>query len=136
MSENRYRIAMVDDDTEDMYATRKGLEKGALDIEFTELVSAEALFSHLKRYPFSLPHLILLDINMPRMNGFEILQQLKETDVWCDIPTIMLSTSSNEADRAHSLSLGAAGFVTKFASMDALEKWGNALEGYLLRIRK
>ena len=131
MTESRYRVAMVDDDIEDMFATRKGLEQGALDIDFTELSSAESLFAHLRQNPLTLPHLILLDVNMPRMNGFEVLGKLKKTPEWRKIPTIVMSNSGHEADRTKCLNLGAAGFVTKFASMDALTEWGTTLESFL-----
>lgn len=136
MIQRRYRVAMVDDDLEDMFATRKGLEQGTLDFDFTELSSADSLFAHLRQSPLTLPHLILLDVNMPRMNGFEVLARLKKTPEWSKIPTIVLTNSGHEADRTKCMNLGAAGFVTKFASMDALAEWGKTLESFLQKTRK
>ena len=131
MQQEAYRVFMVDDDTEDVYAIRKGLSGGKLGIDFTEISTPAGLFDRLHADAPLVPDVILLDINMPRMNGFEVLKHLKASDAFKDIPVFVLSTSSHEADRSQSMALGAAGFVTKFASMKNLREWIKSLETFL-----
>ncbi len=59
------------------------------------------------------PFLILLDLNMPRMNGLEFLKILKADADWCKIPVVVLTTSQEEQDRLASFQLGVAGYIIK-----------------------
>lgn len=67
--------------------------------------------------------LILLDINMPGMNGFEVIKHLKEDKATCDIPVVVLTgTYISEDDKKHGLTLGVAKYLTKPFSADDLVK--------------
>jgi two-component system chemotaxis response regulator CheY len=57
--------------------------------------------------------LILLDINMPNMNGLEFLREVKATASWCDIPVVIVSTEGKEEDTAEALEAGAAAYIKK-----------------------
>ncbi|MDD2761742.1 MAG: response regulator [Methylomonas sp.] len=59
------------------------------------------------------PDLILLDLNMPRMNGHEFLNAIKAEPALCDIPVVVLTTSEVQRDVEASFKLGAAGYITK-----------------------
>ena len=59
------------------------------------------------------PALILLDLNMPRMNGLEFLKILKSDPDWCKIPVVILTTSQEDQDRLASFELSAAGYIVK-----------------------
>jgi len=72
-----------------------------------------AAFAHAPR-----PNLILLDLNMPRMNGRELLAVLKADPDLRDIPVVVLTTSEAERDVSEAYKLGAAGFVTKPVDME------------------
>lgn len=68
------------------------------------------------------PNLILLDIEMPEMNGFEALEKLKENPLWADIPVIFLTGTINDSIQARGLGLGALGFVNKpFTASELLD---------------
>ncbi|MDT9278099.1 MAG: response regulator, partial [Limnospira sp. PMC 737.11] len=60
-----------------------------------------------------LPALIMMDLNMPRMNGIELLEILSAHTVWSHIPAIVLTTSDQEEERQKCLALSAAGYVVK-----------------------
>lgn len=106
-------VVMVDDDSEDVFSVRKALGNAELDIEFDAIDSGAKFLEQLNQSESPDPDLVLLDINMPRMNGYEVLSALKDTKKWQDITVIMLSTSNSEADRRKALELGATEFVTK-----------------------
>lgn len=60
-----------------------------------------------------LPDLILLDINMPHLSGYEVCERLKENKETKDISIVFLSASNSSVDEAHGLRLGAADFISK-----------------------
>ena len=74
------------------------------------LPSADKMFGMLKKVA---PDLILLDIEMPGMNGFEALRILKATDIFMDIPVMFLTSRSDPSNEAYGIELGAVDFVSK-----------------------
>ena len=80
------------------------------------------------------PDVILLDLNMPKMNGFEVLEELKSDESLRGIPAIVFTTSELKEDIAKAYEHGASTFITKPASFDELQRtledfgryWGNA----------
>jgi CheY-like chemotaxis protein len=73
-----------------------------------------------------LPDLILLDLNMPKMGGFEVLRQIRENQELRKIPSVVLTTSADPMDKEDALRLGAAGFQTKPMSPESFtELLGN-----------
>jgi putative two-component system response regulator len=88
--------------------------------------SAEKLFECLERF---IPDLILLDIEMPIMNGYETVKRLKETVRFSDIPVIFLTAKNDEGSELEGLSLGAVDYVSKPFSAPLLMK---RLETHLL----
>lgn len=78
-----------------------------------------------------LPTLMLLDLNMPRANGFEVLAFLRERHLVERIPVVVLSTSAQAGDRQRCLALGARKMFTKPESFPALRLLVGELQGYL-----
>ncbi len=76
-----------------------------------------------------IPEVVVLDIMMPEMDGFEVLRRLKDDARTCDVPVVMLTARTSEEDRRRSRELGAALFVTKPFAPDELAKSVDALIG-------
>jgi CheY-like chemotaxis protein len=76
------------------------------------------------------PDLILLDLNMPRMNGREFLQEIKNDPELSVIPVVVLTTSDVERDVVASYKLGAAGYITKPVDMEQFIDAINQLDSY------
>jgi len=86
-------------------------------------------FEALKALPTRGFDLVITDINMPDINGLELIGYVKANPAYRDIPLIIVSTEKSEEDQKRGLSLGAAGYIVKpFRKEDLLSMVGNVLE--------
>ena len=76
-------------------------------------VNGEEALKHLRGEDNNKPCLILLDLNMPKMNGIEFLEVVKTDDSLKRIPVVVLTTSEEQQDMAESFRLGAVGYIVK-----------------------
>ena len=110
-------VLLVDDDQEDLDLTLEVLEmtKMKLNIEIARdgVEAVEYLNKVYDEEKRKLPDLILLDLNMPRMSGHEVLQYIKGNERFRTIPVVVLTTSKSETDIANSYAAGVSCFVTK-----------------------
>lgn len=116
MSEAK-KILMVDDDAEDrMLMQDMFTEIGAPDVA-CYADSGETALNYLEDLPDDeLPSVILLDLNMPKLNGTQVLKILKQNEKLKDITVIIYSTSINNIEKEQSLKLGAHSYVIKPSS--------------------
>lgn len=108
-----FTILMVDDDKDDQDLFREALEtiNGSVNL-MTADDGLDAL-QLLNSSPAKLPGLIILDINMPRMNGIEFLRHIRKPGKFSDIPVVIFSTASVQQFKDESKALGATGFIVK-----------------------
>lgn len=120
-------ILMAEDDPEDRLLTEEGLKESRLvnDLRFVE--DGEYLLDYLyRRGKYADPEisprpgLILLDLNMPRMDGRQALEQIKQDPRLRKIPIVVLTTSQAEEDILQTYDLGVNSYVTKPVTFDAL----------------
>jgi CheY-like chemotaxis protein len=105
-------ILCVDDDDDDatlMEAAVNQLNEGISFIKCYDAREALNLLAHSD----SLPDLILLDVNMPLLNGFDCLREIRKIPAMREIPVVMISTSASPKDVATALEIGARRFLTK-----------------------
>jgi len=104
---------LVDDDRVDVMTTKRALK----DINVTNPVytagNGEEALELLREGENEKPGVILLDLNMPKMNGIEFLRVIKNDDSLKRIPVVVLTTSKEEEDKVESFSLGVAGYMIK-----------------------
>jgi chemotaxis family two-component system response regulator Rcp1 len=111
-------ILYVEDDLMDVDLVRNALvSSGHGDVRMQAVEDAEKAIRFLNRSnPYegvSLPDLILVDLNLPKTHGRELLKTLKQSDRFKRIPVIVFTTSQLQEDIDESYALGASGFVTK-----------------------
>ena len=110
---HRKPILLVDDDRVDVMTTKRALK----DINVTNPVytagNGEEAIELLRDGKTEKPGVILLDLNMPRMNGIEFLRVVKNDASLKRIPVVVLTTSKEEEDKVESFSLGVAGYMIK-----------------------
>lgn len=118
--QKHYQILLVDDDVEDYEILREFFNEAGLDDQVTHLENGQKAIRHLESIPDDelLPRLIILDLNMPILNGTQTLLYLKQTVRFRNIPIIIFSTSENETERRKCLSLGALEYMVKPLSLE------------------
>jgi len=107
MDDSRKTIFLVDDDPTNLMVGKNVLDK---TYNVFTIDSGARLFKFLLRI---MPDLILLDINMPQMSGYEVLRQLKQNPSTASIPVIFLTALDSEESEFEGLALGARDFITK-----------------------
>lgn len=106
-------ILLIEDDLVDIMTVRRGFrELGVLNTLIATHNGEEAL-DYLNTPVEGLPCVILLDINMPKMNGHEFLALLNKNTVFKNIPVIMLTSSKEQQDVDNSFESGISGYVLK-----------------------
>ena len=105
-------VILVDDDEDDRFLVHQAFKAFSSIYLLQALEKPEELFQLLDD-SVVLPALILLDLNMPLMNGFEVLKQLRSRMAYAAIPIVILTTSEAESDRRLARDLGANSFITK-----------------------
>ena len=81
-----------------------------------------------------MPHLVLLDINMPRMNGLEVLAAIRADPHLSHLPVVMMSTSTASIDINRAYRTGAGGYIVKPFDIDALFRAIHRVEDYWFRL--
>ena len=114
-------IFYTDDDQEDLEFFREIVDIIDEDVVVHTHNSGPALIYALDNPPPT-PHLIFLDINMPGMNGFEILKKVRESERHRELPIIIFSTSGDDFAVEKSRQLGASMYVQKSSVFDHLKK--------------
>ncbi|MFZ0545658.1 MAG: response regulator [Candidatus Promineifilaceae bacterium] len=113
------RILLVEDDLMDMEMTLTALEEGALANEVHVVHDGEKALDFLygrgefRMRPSGNPILILLDLKLPKLDGLEVLNQIKKDKQLRTIPVVMLTSSREEQDVAESYQLGVNAYVVK-----------------------
>ena len=107
-------VYIVDDSDTNLAKAEEALEN---DFRVMTLPSAVKMFTLLEKVT---PDLILLDIEMPEMNGFDALERLKANPEWRTIPVIFLTGTINESIKEKSSKLGAAAVISKPFTQDTL----------------
>lgn len=123
----KIRIVMADDDPDDYYLVRDAFELTKFPADLHLVSDGEELMDCLfcrgkfvKNKHLSNPTLILLDLNMPRKDGWEVLAEIKATASLRRIPVIIFTTSKEEEDITRSYDLGASSYITKPSTFDSL----------------
>jgi len=117
-----FDILLVEDEPADAHLVKQALKEGEIECSLHHVSDGIEALEYLRRqespeHPARHPDLILLDFNMPRMNGREFLAAVKADARLAAIPVVVLSTSAVERDVASAFQLGAAGYIAKPADM-------------------
>lgn len=136
-------ILMAEDDADDRLLVKEAFQEShvANDLYFVEdgvellnFLRGESRYTDTALSPF--PDLILLDLNMPRKDGREALEEIKSDPRLKRIPVVVLTTSKEEEDILRSYNIGAASYITKPVTFEALVEIIKGLGDYWVQIVK
>ncbi len=131
-------ILLVEDNEGDILLTVEALEEGRIANVISVARDGQEAIEKLEVsfQKGQLPDLILLDINLPKLNGHEVLEQLKQNEHFKHVPVIILSTSSSEMDILKSYKNHANCFITKPVEIDEFVKAIESIEDFWFSIVK
>ncbi|MCY7291700.1 MAG: response regulator [Ferruginibacter sp.] len=133
-------ILLVEDNEGDIYLVTEALEEGKIVNKISVARDGKEALDFLdkkgKYEKEELPDLILLDVNLPKKNGHEVLEYIKEKEALKQIPVIMLTTSSAEKDILMSYKNHANCFITKPVDVDNFLKVIYSIETFWINIVK
>lgn len=117
-------ILIAEDDADDRLLIKEAFAESGSAAMLIFFENGEELLNYLKDFSKEeaaiLPDLFILDLNMPKTNGTEVLSYLKAQNIFQDIPVIVLTTSKSKEDEENALNMGAAGFFSKPSSFTEL----------------
>lgn len=117
---NSIRILQVEDDQDDIELMEQAFHDNGIRIQLVSVKQGDQVLPYLES-SIDLPDVILLDLNLPKMHGREILKLIKSRADWKEIPVIILTTSSSMEDLDYCLRLGADKYITKPATVDGFK---------------
>lgn len=134
-------ILMADDDDDDRLMTKDALEESRVINDFYVVCDGVELLEYLRnegeykdKAKAPRPHLILLDLNMPRMDGRKALLEIKADPNLRAIPVVILTTSKQEEDKVRGYNLGAASYISKPVTFEGLVELMKTLGKYWVEI--
>ena len=126
------QILLVEDSLADVEMTLDALQDSKIANEVTVIRDGAAALEHLRSSADHVPDLVILDLNLPRLSGHEVLEAMQTDDVLRRIPVAVLTTSSAETDVLKTYDLGANCFLTKPVDVDQFIHVVQSIEDFWL----
>ncbi len=123
-------ILIAEDDPDDQMLIGEAFEESEFSHNICFVNNGQELLMHLADPAKATPSLILLDLNMPKMDGRQALARLKENPVTRRIPVIVLTTSNSEEDIEQTYDLGVSSYITKPSNFEGLQQIVKLLNAY------
>jgi CheY-like chemotaxis protein len=131
-------VLLVEDEPADAHLVRLAFDEGKIAVDLHHVLDGVEAFEFLrneKGYAQApVPDLILLDLNMPRMDGRQFLEKIKADGELHRIPVVVLTTSDAERDMLYSYDHFAAGYIVKPVDVDAFVKIVRGISEYWIHI--
>ena len=128
MSSNCFHIVLVEDAEPDVILVREALEQSGLEfdlrvfddgeqgVDFVENMDRDATITR--------PHLFLLDLNLPKKSGGQILERVRQSTTCSEVPVVILTSSDSHKDKAQAADLKATGYFRKPSRLDEFMRLG------------
>ena len=133
-------ILLAEDNPGDVRLFREALKSRDLQFDLTVAEDGEKALATIKKIgagdQVKCPDIIVLDVNLPKHNGDEVLRQLRADPKLREVTVVMLTSSESPADRARANELGADLYLRKPSDLDELLQIGTIIEGLLVRAKR
>lgn len=132
--DTRFRILLVEDDPADAGLVKRAIRDGKILCDLTHVRDGEEGLAYLHRHPpfadAQRPDLILLDLNMPRMDGREVLAEIVADDDLKHLPVVILTTSSDEQEILEMYNLRCSSYIVKPVDFEQFQRVIKLLRDY------
>ena len=123
-------ILLIEDDDVDVMTVNRALQDSKVTNQVVSLGNGEEAIEYLRNENSVKPNIILLDLNMPKMDGTEFLRIVKEDKELKKIPVVILTTSNSDRDVVEAFELGAAGYMVKSVDYEKFVETIRAINQY------
>lgn len=127
MSKQTLHILLIEDDTDDVELLKEAFTTNGIPFIMDVISEGDRVTPYLENVG-AIPTLIVMDLNLPKTSGKEIMKLLKDSAVFKSIPLIVFSTSSAKEDIKYAYSMGADKFITKPVTMEGWDATAIAME--------
>jgi len=128
-------IVLIEDSQTDVFLVKEAIAAHRLDVELHILEDGEQATGFIARIESdenaACPRLFLLDLNLPRTSGFEVLSRIRQSERCASVPVLVVTSSDAEKDRAESAALGATAYFRKPSGYEAFLKLGEIIHELL-----
>lgn len=127
-------VFLAEDNPGDVFLIREALREHAVDCELAvanDGAQAREYFTHVERDGARVPDLVLLDLNLPKISGMELLRRIKNIPSCRETPVVVISSSDSPRDRLESQSLGAHSYVRKASVLEEYMQLGGVIKEIL-----
>jgi two-component system, chemotaxis family, response regulator Rcp1 len=132
------RVLLVEDNEADVRLTREALREAGENVRLSSVGDGDQALAYLRRQAgfaeAPRPDLVLLDLNLPRKNGLEVLDEMRADEALAHIPVIVLTSSAARSDVEAAYARGANAFVVKPLELDAFMDLIGAIRGFWLEV--
>lgn len=129
---NKNEIVLVDDDKDETFLLEQFYRMSDLENKLISFQSGKEFLDYMEKVrsdQADMPALVLLDIRMPGMSGFDVLETLRKDEDFVEDPTILMFSNSNApSDIKKAMELGANGYQTKLSNMQSYISFLNSLD--------
>ena len=128
--QNLKPILLIEDDEVDVMTVKRALRDLKVTNQLVSIGDGEEAIEYLRTESAAKPCIILLDLNMPKMDGGEFLKALKADKALKKIPVVILTTSNSDRDVIESFDCGAAGYMVKSVDYEKFMETIHAIDRY------
>jgi DNA-binding response OmpR family regulator len=120
-------ILLIEDDIDDVDLLKDALLENEVNYQMQVIMEGDKVFTYLQTLE-NLPEIIVMDLNLPKTGGKEILQEIKSASPLTKIPIVVLTTSSSKDDIDYCNKMGISKFITKPATIDG---WNSTIHAIM-----
>ena len=110
-------ILLIEDDIDDVDLLKEALNENKVPYQMEVIMEGDKVYDYLQAVK-TLPEVIVMDLNLPKVGGKEILLEIKSSYTFTEIPIIVLTTSSSKEDIDYCTDMGISKYITKPATID------------------
>lgn len=122
----KIRILLIEDDADDIELLKDALKQNEVDFNIDVITEGDKALPYLEKQA-ELPDVIVMDFNLPKLHGREILVQIRASKNLSTIPLMVLTTSASQDDMRYAFSMGANKFITKPNTMQGFNSTVEAI---------